>query len=102
MLFRYLNQSFLLLNSLFLLVKEQKLNLPPEKSLSVIYRRVIAQCIAGTVFIVEIHVFLRNFHELFSVTTFIYLKVHVQFFLHPAVYGLIYRFIRWLPNPGHA
>ncbi len=37
----------------------------PEKSLSVIYRRVIAQRIAGTVFIVEIHVLHKNFLELF-------------------------------------
>ena len=72
-----------------------------KKSLSIVYLGIIAQSIAGTVFVIEIHVFLKNFHELFSAPTFIDFKIHVQFFLHPAVYGLIYRIIRRLPGSGH-
>ena len=68
-----------------------------KKSLPIVYRCVIAQSIAGTVFVIEIHIFLKDFHELLSAPAFIDLKVHVQFFLHPAIYRLIYRIIRGLP-----
>ena len=77
------------------------LQLAPVITLAVTDRGIIANGIAGALFIVELHIAIKNAFDFIPGAAFVNFEVHEELFLDPAIQRLVDGIIRGLTGAGH-